>query len=171
MLRRYLTQDNLAGNPWDSSPWTHLHKVGNNRAFIIKMGVDVCTFETLLLPFELVWGSLMIPRSDVNPYGAPQPAQRSLDAAGGLALLLHWMSSTMAGCTWQKIFFNYSSSLCKRSSTCPRLPSFSPEEPQDFSDLLAINCWQMLSLQLIDWIEIPTALKLFWLYRWFESAR
>ena len=103
-LRTYLTREDLAGHPCHSSPWTHLRNVGNDRAFITTMGVDVQTFESLLVPFELIWSSSTIPRSDVNPNGAPQFARRSLDAAGGLALLLHWMSSTMAGCSLQQIF-------------------------------------------------------------------
>ena len=49
----------------------------------------------------------------VNPYGAPQLARRSLDAAGGLALLLHWMSSTMAGCSLQQIF-SITPAVCAR---------------------------------------------------------
>ena len=81
-----------------------MRDVGNNHAFITTMGVDVRTFENLLISFETVWSSSTIPRSDVNPNGAPQSTQRSLDAAGGLALVLHWLSSTMAGCSLQQIF-------------------------------------------------------------------
>ena len=41
---------------------------------------------------------------DFNPNGKPQPHRRSLDSAGGLALVLHWISSTMAAYTLQQIF-------------------------------------------------------------------
>jgi len=113
MIRTYLTRDYLAGNPRNSSPWTHLRNIGNDCAFITTMGIDVQTFESLLVPFESLWNSSPISRSDVNPYGAPQLARRSLDAAGGLALLLHWMSSTMAGCSLQQIF-SITPAVCAR---------------------------------------------------------
>ena len=68
------------------------------------MGVDVRTFEALLVPFSIAWDTSPIPRSDVHPNGNPQTARRSLDSSGGLALLLHWLSSTMAAYSLQQIF-------------------------------------------------------------------
>ena len=81
-----------------------MRNVGNDRAFITTMGIDVQTFESLLLPFANLWDMQTINRSDVNPHGAPQPGRRSLDAAGGLGLILHWMSSTMSAFSLQQIF-------------------------------------------------------------------
>ena len=66
-----------------------MQAVGNNSAFITTMRVNVRTFESLFILFEMMWGSTTILRSNVNPNGAPQSAQRLLDAAGGLALVLH----------------------------------------------------------------------------------
>ena len=77
------------------------------------MGVDVGMFKALLEPFSLVWSLGTIPRSDVNPQGAPQISRRSLDAAGGLALVLHWLSSTMASFTLQQIF-SITPAVCSR---------------------------------------------------------
>ncbi|KNZ57248.1 uncharacterized protein VP01_2200g1 [Puccinia sorghi] len=41
---------------------------------------------------------------DVNSYGVPQVEKNSLNAAGGLAILLHWMSLNMAGFSLKNIF-------------------------------------------------------------------
>ncbi|PLW42722.1 hypothetical protein PCANC_07918 [Puccinia coronata f. sp. avenae] len=95
-LRTYLTRPDLPGNPRTNSAWTHMRAVGNDRAFVTVMGIDVQTFEEILVPFDLAWNGTPIPRGDVIPNGAPQPYRQSLDSAGGLALLLHWLSSTMA---------------------------------------------------------------------------
>jgi hypothetical protein len=78
------------------------------------MGVDVQTFEALLVPFSIAWDSTTITQSDVNPNGEPQPARRSLDASGGLALLLHWLSSSMAAYTLQQIF-SITAAVCTRN--------------------------------------------------------
>jgi hypothetical protein len=103
-LQTYLTQQDLPGNPRTRSVWTHMHSVGNDRAFVTVMGVDVQTFESILVPFDLAWNASTIRRGDVNPNGAPQPSCQSLDSAGALALLLHWLSSTMAAYLLLQIF-------------------------------------------------------------------
>ncbi|KAA1095259.1 hypothetical protein PGT21_013668 [Puccinia graminis f. sp. tritici] len=103
-LQTYLTRDDLAVHPQSSSAWAHLRMVGNDRAYITTMGVDVRTFEAMLQLFNAAWDSEAICRADVNPNGAPQLARRSLDAAGGLGLVLHWLSSTMASHSLQQIF-------------------------------------------------------------------
>ena len=72
-IRTYHTCKDLAGHPRISSPWLHLQYVGNNRAFITTMGIDVRTFEMLLIPFSNIWDTSTIDRADVNPHGAPQP--------------------------------------------------------------------------------------------------
>ena len=68
------------------------------------MGIDVATFETLLVPFTTAWDTQTIDCANVNPHGVPQLHRRSLNAAGGLALILHWLSSTMPGFSLQKFF-------------------------------------------------------------------
>jgi hypothetical protein len=113
-MRMYLTMPDLTGNPRGTSAWNHLQAVGNDRAFITVMGVDVRTFEALLDPFSIAWDSTTITQSDVNPNGEPQPARRSLDASGGLALLLHWLSSSMAAYTLQQIF-SITAAVCTRN--------------------------------------------------------
>jgi hypothetical protein len=77
------------------------------------MGIDVATFESILVPFNLAWSSSTIPRADVNPVGEPQPHRRSLDAAGGLALILHWLNSTMAAYTLHQLF-SITAAVCSR---------------------------------------------------------
>jgi hypothetical protein len=112
-LRMYLTQQDLPGNPRTSSAWTHMRAVGSDRAFITVMGLDVQTFESILVPFNLAWNGTAIPRRDVNPNGAPQPSRQSLDFARGLALVLHWLSSTMAAYRLQQIF-SITAVVCSR---------------------------------------------------------
>ena len=103
-LQMYLTCTDLAGHPQAFSAWMHMRQIGNNQAFIMVMGIDVWTFEALLVPFSSVWDSSTITQLDFNPYSKPQPHQSSLDPAGRLSLVLHWLSSTMAAYTLQQIF-------------------------------------------------------------------
>ena len=53
------------------------------------MGFDVATFELILNVFKAEWDSNPIDRNDVNPNGQPRLGARSLNAAGGLGLVLH----------------------------------------------------------------------------------
>ena len=103
-IQTNLTRQDLPGHPRVRSVWTHLQDCGNNRALITVMGIDFATFKLILVPFVVAWSSSTIPRSNVNPNGDPQPHTCLLDAAGGLALLLHWLNSTMAAYTLQQIF-------------------------------------------------------------------
>ncbi|KNE90844.1 hypothetical protein PSTG_15712 [Puccinia striiformis f. sp. tritici PST-78] len=103
-LRTYLTRGDLPGNPRADSAWAYLYSAQNDRAFITTMGVDVKTFDDLLSRFLVHWETGTLPRNDVNPNGDPQVGHRSLDAAGCLGLVLHWISSTLAGFTLQQIF-------------------------------------------------------------------
>jgi hypothetical protein len=77
------------------------------------MGIEVTTFESLLVPFDLAWSGTTIPRANVNANGAPQLSCQSLDSAGGLALILHWISSTMSGYLLQQIF-SITAAVCLR---------------------------------------------------------
>ncbi|KAI7936308.1 hypothetical protein MJO29_015611 [Puccinia striiformis f. sp. tritici] len=54
--------------------------------------------------FNQAWDNTTIPTSNVNSHGAPWLHKQSLNAAGGLGLLLHWLSSTMAGHSLNQIF-------------------------------------------------------------------
>ena len=50
-LWTYLTCQEISGHSQFSSPWAHLQQVGNDRASITTMGLDVHTFKTLLISF------------------------------------------------------------------------------------------------------------------------
>jgi hypothetical protein len=78
------------------------------------MGIDVATFQAFLEHFDEAWTSAPIPRDDVNPVGDARPFQRSLDLSGGLALVLHWLSSSMAMYTLQQIF-SITAAVCSRN--------------------------------------------------------
>ncbi|KNE94317.1 hypothetical protein PSTG_12342 [Puccinia striiformis f. sp. tritici PST-78] len=105
--------------------------VGNDWAFVTTMGVDVQTFEALLTHFSQAWDNTTISRSDVDSHGAPWLHKRSLDAAGGLGLLLHWLSSTMAGHSLHQIFAitpanaYYNGWTC--SHYCSNILTFAPD--------------------------------------------
>jgi len=94
--RQHLSQANLLPNPRVGTPWRRLYENGEDRAFITTMGIDTSTFRMILeAGFEAMWYTLPITRPDTRSAGQPRPRGRSLDAAGGLGLVLHWLSSTM----------------------------------------------------------------------------
>ena len=112
-LRTYLTRADLPGDPLAESAWAYLWSSQSDRAFITTMGVDVNTFQTILNRFTIKWGSETIPRGDVNSNGEPQPRWRSLDAAGCLGLILHYLNSTMPAYSLQQIF-GITPAVCSR---------------------------------------------------------
>ncbi|KAG2360652.1 hypothetical protein BDR07DRAFT_1411952 [Suillus spraguei] len=60
------------------------------------MGVDVSTFSLLLTAgFAQAWYETPIPREDVSAHGTSRIDKRSLDAAGALGLVLHYLNSTI----------------------------------------------------------------------------
>lgn len=71
------------------------------------MGFDVETFRSLLEGpggFGERWNSTPIPRNDVQQIGEPCLGQRSLDGAGALGLVLHYLGSAMVELLLQQIF-------------------------------------------------------------------
>ncbi len=69
------------------------------------MGIDVATFEYLLdQGFTEAWNSTPIPRNNVSSNGLSYIDHCSLDAAGALALVLHYLASTMCEISLQQIF-------------------------------------------------------------------
>ena len=103
--RTYLTRPDLNPSPRIGTPWQHMHARGNDHAFITTMGVDVATFKHLLNQgFAEMWDSKPIPRNDVSPNGRTFINRRSLDAAGALGLVLHYLASTMHEQSLQQIF-------------------------------------------------------------------
>ena len=103
--RHYLTQPLLLPNPQVDTPWQCLLASRSDRGFITMMGFDVDTFEYILSRgFRAIWDGLVIRRSDTNRHGKARPGRRSLDAEGGLGLVLHYLSSTMSETSLQQIF-------------------------------------------------------------------
>ena len=103
--RRYLLREDLLPNPRETTPWQQLYQTQNDRAYIVTMGFDVNAFNRLLSAgFEERWNTRVIYRPDVQHDGRPRLGRRSLDAAGALGLVLHWLSSTMREVSLQQIF-------------------------------------------------------------------
>ncbi|KNE88810.1 hypothetical protein PSTG_17753, partial [Puccinia striiformis f. sp. tritici PST-78] len=101
-LRTYLTRANLTSSR--NSAWTAMKSARSDWAYVTTMGIDVATFDNLLDRFEPLWNTITLPRNNVNPDGHPKCARQSLDAAGCLGLVLHWLCSTIAGYLLQQIF-------------------------------------------------------------------
>ncbi|KAI0045038.1 hypothetical protein FA95DRAFT_1589928 [Auriscalpium vulgare] len=103
--RTYLTRPKLLPNPRESTPWQVLYASRSDRAFITTMGFDCNMFEKILTSgFTLTWNSTPIPRPDTNFNGAPRLGGRSLDSAGALGLVLHYLSSSMPLTSLQQVF-------------------------------------------------------------------
>jgi hypothetical protein len=69
------------------------------------MGFDVATFNLILRSgFALQWNTTCIPRGDILPTSRPRSYRRSLDAAGALGLILHFLNSTMEDRSLSEIF-------------------------------------------------------------------
>ncbi|TFK17979.1 hypothetical protein FA15DRAFT_604134 [Coprinopsis marcescibilis] len=103
--RTYLCRPDLLPNPREGTPWTTLYNSRNNRAYITTMGFDVDTFDYIRASgFARKWDETPVPRADAEGRGDSRPGGRSLDAAGALGLLLHYLSSTMREISLQEIF-------------------------------------------------------------------
>lgn len=103
--RLYLRRAELLPDPRGVTPWQCLLASMNDRAFITTMGIDVHTFNLILeRGFTFLWNSRPIPRPDVSPTATPRLHRRSLDSAGALGLVLHWLNSTMRETSLQQIF-------------------------------------------------------------------
>ena len=69
------------------------------------MGFDVATFELILSAgFTQKFYKTPILRDDINTMGVSRPGRCSLDAAGILGLVLHYLNSTMHEISLQQIF-------------------------------------------------------------------
>ncbi|KAG8686021.1 hypothetical protein FRC11_009655 [Ceratobasidium sp. 423] len=103
--RHYLTRPELLPHPRTRSGWLSIYQSREDRAYIHVMGIDVATFDYLLdSGFREAWNTRPIKRTDTNQAGASRIAARSLDAAGGLGLALHFLCSTMSEVSLQIIF-------------------------------------------------------------------
>ena len=103
--RLYLTRSELLIHPQGRTPWQALYHSNNDRAFITTMGLDVRTFHLLLESgFRESWETQPIVRADANSCGRPRLQARSLDAAGSLGLILHYLASAIPDIGLQQIF-------------------------------------------------------------------
>src|SRR5947207_3026816 len=103
--RSCLVRSTLQTNPRLHSAWQALYRSRNDGAFIVTMGIDCRTFDYILQSgFTQRWNTHPIFRDDVEEHAITRPNRRSLDAAGGLALILHYLNSTMAEVTLQQVF-------------------------------------------------------------------
>ena len=99
----YLTHADLLPNPCQDTPWQWLYGGQNDCAFIITMGFNTASFTAILCGFEAVWNSTPIPHDNVST-ATPQIHCRSLDVAGALGLVLHYLNSTMHKISLEEIF-------------------------------------------------------------------
>jgi hypothetical protein len=105
--RLYLRRGELLPDPRIATPWQRLWESQQDRAFITTMGFNVATFRLLLEGpgrFGERWENTPIPRNDVNPGGQARMGRRSLDGAGALGLVLHYLGSAMLEVSLQQIF-------------------------------------------------------------------
>ncbi|TFK80251.1 hypothetical protein K466DRAFT_452479, partial [Polyporus arcularius HHB13444] len=103
--RRYLRRAQLLPNPRRDTPWQALYESHDDRAYITTMGINVDTFHYILdHGFARKWNRHPIPRADANPGGLARLGRRSLDAAGALGLIYHYLSSAMPDTALQQIF-------------------------------------------------------------------
>lgn len=97
--RLYLRRQDLLPNSRIGTPWEVLWSGQDDRAFITTMGFDVTTFRHILGGpghFADLWEVSTIPRRDVASIGELRLGSRSLDAAGGLGLVLHFLRFSSA---------------------------------------------------------------------------
>lgn len=143
--RLYLCRAQLLPDPRGATPWQVLWGSQNDRAFITTMGFDVKTFRFLLEGpdhFAERWDSTPIPREDVFAHGQPRIAGRSLDAAGALGLILHYLGSAMLEVSLQQIFALTPSTLSRYLDfaqrilfdTLKRIPAANVTFPQTIRD-------------------------------------
>ena len=81
-----------------------MYAAQNNHAFITTMGFDVDNFGLILQGFQAGWELTPIKRNDVNPNGEPRLGAHSLNSAGGLGLVLHYIHLCMTETSLQQIF-------------------------------------------------------------------
>ncbi|KDR70605.1 hypothetical protein GALMADRAFT_50277, partial [Galerina marginata CBS 339.88] len=103
--RQYLVRAELLPNPRGQTAWQRLYQARKDRGFITTMGFDVETFDYILHSgFAETWMSTPIPRTDTSIQGGARPGAQSLDPAGGLGLVLHYLNSTMTEVSLEEIF-------------------------------------------------------------------
>ena len=86
------------------SAWQQLYITRSEKAYVLTTGLDPCTLEWLLERFDPLWSSTPVERNDLNFNAVPRTAARSLDSAGALGLVLHYLNSTAPCFTLQQVF-------------------------------------------------------------------
>ena len=80
--------------PRFSSPWTRFWRTGMDSDFIYTMGLDRAAFKVLLHDFKHFYDNCEIATlKKLKPSKFTHHGNRALDAAGALALVLHWLNS------------------------------------------------------------------------------
>jgi len=103
----YLCRHELMPDPCMNMPWQQLWDSQEDCAFITTMGFDVRTFRLMLEgpnQFGDRWNTQAIPQNDVKTNGRTCLGSRSLDGAGALGLVLHYLGSAMLEVSLQQIF-------------------------------------------------------------------
>ena len=116
------------------------------------MGVDTSTFRAILTAgFGHLWYALPIPRTDMHAIGQPRAGRRSLNAEGGLGLILHWLSSTMRQLSLQQIFALIPSTVSRylRFALSILMKGFSGQNPSFlcFSPVITSDHWLTLVIK------------------------
>lgn len=138
--RLYLTRPDLLPNPRSNTPWQALWNTRDNRAYLTTMGIDVGTFDYILeAGFADQWDNTPISRPDVHHTGAPRLHARSLDAAGGLGLYLHYLSSSMPATGLSQIFALIPSTVSRYN---------------EFSQVILLRVLQSIPEGMISWPKI-----------------
>ncbi|CAA7260816.1 unnamed protein product [Cyclocybe aegerita] len=138
--RLYLIRNELLPNPREGTPWQRLHSSSSDRGFITTMGIDVSTFEYLLQSgFALLWNTTPIPRPDQPMTAPPRVNSRSLDPAGGLGLILHYLNSTMRDVSLMEIFALIPSTVNRYLDFC--LDILLSESPDQEIENATFNGW------------------------------
>lgn len=146
--RLYLCRHQLMPDPRGSTPWQRLHASQSDRAFITTMGFNVDTFNYILQQgFASRWEGSAIPRTDTNASGGARPAVRSLDGAGALGLVLHYLNSTMREVSLQQIFALIPSTVSRYitfglrilSELLPAIPETRISWPSDLATVRRYN--------------------------------
>ncbi|QRW07061.1 DDE superfamily endonuclease [Ceratobasidium sp. AG-Ba] len=113
-VQHTLLRCDLMPNPRLGSDWVILHQGRRDGAYIKVMGIDVATFNYILdSGFKEAWMRNTITRDDVNPAGRSRPGARSLDAAGGLGVILYHLCSVMSDAAIEQIFALVPSSVSR----------------------------------------------------------
>ncbi len=168
--RQYLCRPELIPNPRIGTSWQCLYESQSDRAFVTTMGIDTTTFQALLhAGFEDLWNSTPIPRTDTSANGNPRLAARSLDAAGGLGLYLHYLRSSMREVGLQLIFALIPSTVNRylafarqillntlRGYPASSITWFSPDALDEMTNLVQVRCFESNMPSLILLLGPPS---------------